>query len=152
LPFHRFSLLAAPPPFREDRSVRKSSPSGITDLSTSFLRAPRNSPTICYRSLSRSTLNGRARELSRLPLNCFAPLRSGELQSVHLARIIIGPAKIETDNDEVSRGRGGRGIFFFSLSSFSSSSCPAAIANCVVTWRAPQIDFGRVNRSYRRLA
>lgn len=26
---------------------------------------PRNSPTICYRSLSRSTLNGRTRELSR---------------------------------------------------------------------------------------
>lgn len=28
-------------------------------------RLPRNSPTICYRSLSRSTLNGRTRELSR---------------------------------------------------------------------------------------
>lgn len=28
-------------------------------------RLPRNSPAICYRSLSRSTLNGRTRELSR---------------------------------------------------------------------------------------
>lgn len=53
--FHLFFVAGGLHP----RFVRKSSPPGITDLSTSFPPLPRNSPAICYRSLSRSTLNGR---------------------------------------------------------------------------------------------
>lgn len=64
LPFRYFSFSHPRVPSRRPLREKKLSPGYYRSFDLVSL-LPRNSPTICYRSLSRSTLNGRTRELSR---------------------------------------------------------------------------------------
>lgn len=64
LPFRYFSFSHPRVPSRRPLREKKLSPGYYRSFDL-VSPLPRNSPTICYRSLSRSTLNGRTRELSR---------------------------------------------------------------------------------------